>query len=217
MTSFAFVLRKESLGMPSAGGRYEYRVWPRRALPAISDLHRDWTLEFAEKRADIYLLGAHAMPELVKLRNGTRLEIKRRGRDHMGLQYWQVALSQDFLLVPSALDQLAATFALSEALPSSAGLSPAHLVANLLRPPNRVKARIVQKSRLLFRRGTCVAEITHVRLDQRSWMTVAVEDPDPSSAAQAVDDLGLRYLPNQSYADFLLAEPLLIAEPSLDR
>lgn len=212
MTLFTFGPRRIDPDISPTNGRYEYRVWPRRSLSATSDLHRDWVLASAERRADIYLLGSNGTVDLVKLRNGTQLEIKRRGGDQLGLQFWQLALSQDFPLSVFALNRLAAAFGLPRALPQSAGLSAAHLVAALLWPTNRVEARIVEKSRLLFRRGTSTAEITRVILENRSWMTVAVEDPDPVTAARMVACLDLEYLPNQSYGDFLRAGRLLNAE-----
>ena len=212
MTLFTLGMRMIEPDISPTNGRYEYRVWPRHSLSATSDLHRDWVLALAERRADIYLLGAHGMVDLVKLRDGTQLEIKRRGGDQLGLQFWQLALSQDFPLSVFALNRLAAAFGLPRALPQSAGLSAAHLVAALLWPINKVEARIVEKFRLLFGRGTSTAEITRVKLDNRSWMTVAVEDPDPVTAARMVASLDLAYLPNQSYGDFLRAGLLLNAE-----
>ncbi len=218
MTIFAFELRLNSPDAPSGDDRFEYRVWSRAAaaLPTISVLQSNWKPERTEKRADIYLLGENATHALIKLRDGGRLEIKLRGRDHAGLQYWSVAMSQAFPLSPTALDQFTAHLPLPESLQPGAGLSPAHLLAALLWPGSTIETPIVRKSRLLFRRGSCRAEITHVGLSNQSWMTVAIEDAEPISAAHAVDDLRLGRLPNRSYGDFLCAPSLPDAQPSLD-
>lgn len=211
MTSFAFAILSIRPNTSPADGRYEYRVWPNRPISAVSALHRDWVLESAEKRADIYLLGPQMTSSLVKLRNGTRLEIKQRGPDHLGLQYWSVALSQDFPLSSSALRRLEAALMLMQALPIDAGLSPAHLLASLSRCADTIAPQIVRKSRLLFRQGSCRAEIARVGFGNRSRMSVALEDSDPASAGLAVDTLGLGHMPNQSYGDFLRVRLLLAA------
>lgn len=214
MTSFAFAILSTKPDTPPADGRYEYRVWPRRPVSAVSVLHREWVLQSAEKRADIYLLGPQMTTSLVKLRNGTRLEIKQRGPDHMGLQHWSMALSQAYPLSSSALRRFEAALMLSQFLPIDAGLSPAHLLASLSQYAATIEPQIVRKSRLLFRQGSCRAEIARVGLGNRSRMSVALEDPDPMSAGHAVDTLGLGHMPNQSYGDFLHARLLSAAIPS---
>lgn len=215
MTSRTFAILSTGPDSPSADGRYEYRVWPRRPVSAMSALHRDWVLESAEKRTDIYLLGPHMTKSLVKLRNGTRLEIKQRGPDYLGLHYWSVALSQDFPLSTAALNQLEAALMLSQSLPADSGLSPAHLLARLSDYTDTIEPQIVRKSRLLFRQGFCRAEITRVRLGSRSRTSVTIEGPDPEAAGQAVDTLELGQMSNQSYGDFLRRRLLFAANPSL--
>jgi len=216
MSSPAFAILSAASDASPADGRYEYRVWPHRPVPAVSALHRDWVLESAEKRADIYLLGPNMTKSLVKLRNGTRLEIKQRGPDHRGLQYWLVALSQDFPLSSSALRSLEAALMLIQSLPIEAGLSPAHLLAFLSQNAETIKPQIIRKSRLLFRQGSCRAEIARVGLGNLSWMSLALEDADPGAAGLVVNTLALGHMSNQSYGDFLRVRLLLAANPTPD-
>lgn len=217
MTSFAFVIRAGPVAAPSNRGRYEYRIWPRSTPPIAAALQRDWVLDGAEKRDDIYLLGPNSPNALVKLRDGSRLEIKRRAPDHRDLQNWWVALSEEFPLSQSALRQLAAALFISELPPQVASLSPAHFLAALSRHSASSRILTVRKSRLSFRRQSCLAEITRVVWNNRTGLTIALEDPDPDRANQAVNALGLRQWPNRSYGDVLCAQPRLITEPAQPR
>lgn len=212
MTTVAFVLRDAPAELPSHAGRYEYRTWPLRLSSAIPRLQRDWALDGAERRSDIYLLGANSARMLVKLRDGLRLEIKRRGPNQADLQYWSVDLSRNFPLSPAALDQLAVLLLLPNGLPLDSGRSPGHLLARLCEHCTKITPQIIRKARLRFRRGTSQAEVTHVGWQNQSWITVALEDPDQTSAARVVGELGLAHLQNRSYGEFLQARLLQAPE-----
>jgi hypothetical protein len=214
MTSFAFVIREATLQSPSKQGRYEYRIWPRRTPPIVPALQRDWALDGAETRGDIYLLSSNSAIALVKLRDGRRLEIKRRGQDCGNLQHWWVVLSEDFPLPPSALRQLAIALLIPDPLPQTACLSPAHLLAALQKFDDNFETLTVRKSRLSFRQVSCRAEITRVVWANRTGLTIALEDPDPSHAERAIQALELGHWPNRSYGDVLCARPLLTTKPT---
>ena len=60
------------------------------------------------------------------------------------------------------------------------------------------------KSRLLFRRGNCRAEVCRVSVAGWRGVTIALEAADLPSIAEALDDLHLGALPNRSYGEALL-------------
>jgi hypothetical protein len=214
MTSFAFVVRDAIAESPSNQGRYEYRIWPRRVLPIVPTLQRDWTLDGAETRTDIYLLNSNSPNALVKLRDGRRLEIKRRRPNHGNLQHWWVALSEAFPLPPSALRHLATALLIPGLPPQTGCLSPAHLLAALSRFDDGFETLTVRKSRLSFRQKSCRAEITRTAWAGRTGLTIALEDIDPGHAERAVEALELGHWPNRSYGDVLRTRPLLIPKPT---
>ena len=189
-------------------GRFEYRIWPRLTHPAVSILHRSWPLVDAERRADIYLVHASSHRALVKLRDGDRLEIKRRGDCVGSVEYWTMPISAKFPLATAESDALTDALALPEALPADASLSPAHLLAALDargRPVvPKVVSQTVRKSRLLFRSGLCRAEVCRVVAGGWARLTVALEAPDIPSIAAAIEELHLGVLPNRSYAEVLV-------------
>ena len=186
----------------TATGRYEFRVWPRETPQAAAILQKSWPLAGAERRSDIYLLTEHSPERLVKLRAGNRLEAKRRGPDLGLLQYWTHQPYPMFPLSRPDLRNLAEDLGISP-LDSEAGLSPGHLVARLGALAPFVLPVTVRKSRLLFRKANSRVEICHVVTAGWTRLTLAVEDPDPDSALDTLDDLCLGHLPNRSYGDVL--------------
>lgn len=196
-----------------AEGRYEFRVWPRGPASTIALLHSRWPLAGAETRADIYLSTTQSPWTLVKLRAGTRLEIKRRGTDLGVLQYWTCPVSAEFPLSRRLLRALAGALGLPGGLPPEAALTPAHLLAALALAAPRVTPVTVRKARLTFCRGTCRAEICRAAVFGRMRKTVAIEDADPRFARAGIAVLGIDGLPNLSYGDLLRPRLLPLTGP----
>lgn len=195
---------------PDAAGRYEYRVWPHTMnVPAVAKLQSSWLLAGAESRSDIYLVSARSHWTMVKLRSGTRLEIKLREADLAGgLQYWTCPVSSAFPLAPDVRHQLASVIGLPGGIPSEAGLSPAHLLAAVETAMSGILPVPVRKSRLLFENGTCRAEICRATILQHSRLTLSVEDAKASRASTAVQALQLGDMRNLSYGDMLISRLL---------
>ncbi|SRR6056297_168421 len=203
MTEPSFVVHasRRSSGLPNR--RYEYRIWPRQTHPAVSYLQRTWRLVAAEHRNDIYLIPTTRNPALVKLRNGQQLEIKRRIRDVGTIQLWTMPVSTGFPLANAHRAQLAQALALSGGFNVEAGQSPAHLLAALPARAPALVSQMVRKSRLIFRRGNCRAEICRVAVDSWTGLSIALESTDLSSVAIAMDDLQFGQLRNRSYGEVL--------------
>ncbi|MEI4196868.1 hypothetical protein [Roseovarius sp. E0-M6] len=195
----------------AAQGRYEFRVWLRDWPKAASALQRFWPLVGAERRSDIYLLNARSPYRLVKLRAGDRLESKRRGHELGPLQYWVSNSYPIFPLARPELHLLAQELGVAR-LPFDAGLSPAHLVARLGASTPEIMPEPVYKSRLLFRKGSSRVELSRVAAGGQNRVTLALEDPDPKSALQALDTLRIGHLRNRSYGEVLCRRVLPRAE-----
>lgn len=204
-----FVCHAAGRSPGAQGARYEYRVWLGPEDPVVSQLHRGWPLVAAERRSDIYLLGHNPDRVLAKLRDGRRLEIKRRGRDLGTLQHWSMPVSTGFPLSAGARGALAEALSLRSELDADSGRTPAHLLSALGAAGGGVMSFRLRKSRLLFKRGECRAEVCRVATGGRTGLTVALEGPALEPVAQAIDDLGLGARPNLSYGDMLqhLARP----------
>lgn len=204
MTGTAFVIRRSRRSTPPPESRFEYRVWPKSPNVAVSLLHRFWPLTDAERRSDIYLVHPGSDRTLIKLRDGKRLEIKCRESDVGTVQHWTMPVSTEFPLTAARLSDLTGALALRSRLPAAAGLSPAHLVAELDALDVPVVAQTVQKSRLLFGNGSCRAEICRVSVAGWRGLTVALEAATLPGIATALDDLHLGTLPNRSYGEVLV-------------
>lgn len=186
---------------PSDDGRFEYRIWPRQSHPAATRLSSHWRQVGAERRADIYMLHRDSERVLIKLRGGTRIEIKQL-RFRVGtVEHWTMPLSADFPLTASARSMIAEALVLRRRLPETSGLTAAHLLASL---GASIVPLPVRKSRLLFRAASCRAEICRVAVDDWTGHTIALEAPDIPTIAVAIDELELGSLPNRSYGEVLL-------------
>jgi len=195
--------------------RFEFRIWPPVWPGAASQIQRSWRLEGAERRSDIYLLTSHSPVRLVKLRAGARLEAKRRGHDCGPLQSWTRQPYPLFPLSRLALRELADDLG-TDLLPSDAGLSPAHLVAELGASTPAVLPMTVRKSRLLFSKGNCRAEICRVAVSGRPRLTLSIEGPDPNVALKSIEDLRIGHLRNRSYGEMLCHRMLPAAHENTD-
>jgi len=203
MTGTGFVVHPRPRASSASDARYEYRVWVGLAHPVVSQLQRRWPLVAAERRSDIYLLGPRPDRVLVKLRDGRRLEIKKRMRDVGAVQRWTMPLSAGFPLAAGPRAALAQALGQRGGLAPETGLSPAHLLAAFATERTGVVSHTVRKSRLLFERGGCRAEICRIAVSGRTGLSVALEAAALPPIARAIDDLGLGTHPNRSYGDML--------------
>ncbi len=189
----------------SSDARYEYRIWPTTLPRANAHLQNGWTLERCEARSDIYLLSSFSTRQIIKLRDGERLELKSLIGMCGALQLWEVPLATGFPLGLEDLRRVDECLNPAQILNPAARLSPSHLIADLTQPRADVAILNVRKSRALFTRDGCRAEITQVRVAGKPLMTFAIEDPDPDHARRIVRELELEDLPNRDYGDVLRA------------
>lgn len=203
-----FLLIADTAPRQADQGRFEFRVWPRVWPDATILMQKYWPLVGAERRSDIYLVTPCSPFCLVKLRGGTQLETKRRGRDVAALQSWTHEAIGPFPLAPLVVRALARDLQVA-GLPPDAGRSPGQLVACLSSPATRVHSVPVRKSRLIFHGDETRLEICRVVIAGRTRLTLAIEASDPDRALRTVDALGIGHMPNLSYGDVLGAASLL--------
>lgn len=203
MTGAGFVVQSAGRAPGPPDGRYEYRIWPQRLPSAVSRLQHGWPFVAAERRSDIYLLQPKSDVVLVKLRNGQRLEIKRRKRDVGTIQHWTMPVSTGFPLGVSDREALSEALVPRGELDVESGLSPAHLLAALRAQAPAMVAQPVRKSRLLFGDGDCRAEICRAVVGDWAGLTVALEAASLPSIAHSIDDLQFGRFPNRAYGEVL--------------
>ncbi len=194
-------VRNQQLAALPEKGRYEYRIWPLVAHPAISVLYRDWALSKAERRADIYLLQPSSEQILAKLRNGESVEIKRLAARVGTIEHWTMPIAKDFPLTPSIAAAVSELLQLPKGLTATSGMTAAHLLSEVAAS---VVPQTVRKSRLLFRSGECRAEICRVAINDWAGLTIALEASEIPAIARAISNLGIGRLPNRSYGEVLL-------------
>ena len=191
MSNADFVMYSPDRPATLHGGFYSYTCWPRGIPAALARLYRDWECIDAATGDDIYLLTPISDVCVVRLAGGRQLEIRERGRDRGLLQHWRTARSVRFPMCPDALLDLATALGLREMPPNDAALSPAHLVAALSALPDPVRSLTVHTSRLVFRRGTCRAEVASLDPGRGRQFCLSLEAGDEGSILGAIAGLGL--------------------------
>jgi len=204
MSSVNFDVETPEPARAAETGRFEFRCWPGETGALLPYLYRNWSLADCERRADIYLLSAQSLMHLVKLRDGTRLEIKTLAGTMDPLQYWCVEYAEEFPLPRKDLDTIAVKLGVPGPVPPTGCLTPGHLIAALNENGAAMLPVTVGKIRALFLRGSRQTEITHVRFRETHFVSVAFENRDPDILLDAIDELGLGGFVNEHYGEFLL-------------
>lgn len=215
MKETEFILFGHTTRTAHPTGRFEFRSWFDENPPAVGLLQRHWDLTGTEVRSDIYLLSSLSAFHMVKLRDGKQLEIKIRGADAPPLQYWRMPVSASFPLTEDDLLNLETALGLPTPLDHTAAASPAHLLACFAESALPLRITSVRKAKMLFRQGSCVAEIATIKHNGIRSLTVAIDDPDYQSALTAVEELGLVDYRNLSYGEALAPLSLPSFEPEL--
>jgi exopolyphosphatase/guanosine-5'-triphosphate,3'-diphosphate pyrophosphatase len=177
--------------------RWEWRTFGGDLSPALTYL-ADKVPEAKQESDEVYLLSSRCEAS-VKARAGF-LDVKQlEQRDCNGLEQWRPILKATFPLPAETVTQVFDVLH----LPSPAFARPTYsqdaLMAELVRPAPRLRALGVHKARTRFRIGDCLAELTDVTTNGRSFRTFAVESEDRMAVLQTLKDLGLSKVPNRNY------------------
>lgn len=145
---------------------------------------------------EIYLLGPSGGN--VKVRDAL-MDIKvLRETDAAGLEQWTPVLKASFPLDGAQVAQVFEALGLP-APPSPPSCTLEALLAQLSLPGLGVRVVQVQKRRVRYTIGGCMAELSEVRADGQTTRTLAVESEDAAAVLRAVADLGLGGYRNTSY------------------
>jgi hypothetical protein len=184
------------------GGRiYEYRAWPEEAETMASTISRSFRPSQTEQRTDDYLLpvrpcGGSYLP---KIRGGQKFEVKECLGTQAGMEIWKRVVSQKFPLDPGLRGLLASIYP-GVLIPRRALETPRRLVQALA--PHVFLCR-VRKTRQLYRKGPCKAEVTQIEAFGVPAITVALECGRPGPVLEFLDQAPDPHPPNLNYGDWL--------------
>jgi exopolyphosphatase/guanosine-5'-triphosphate,3'-diphosphate pyrophosphatase len=172
--------------------RWEWRTFDDRFAAAESRLG-PVQFERVVESDETYLLSARGR-DAVKARAGL-MDVKHLERvDDDGLELWRPVMKSELPI--SEADARAVVAALGVQAPLSNG---SYDVSGIAEASTAVRVVPVHKRRRQFTFGGCMAELTDVRIGDRSTRTLAIESEQPARVIAAVRALGLSPRPNVSY------------------
>lgn len=175
--------------------RFEFRCWPDLTTALRHDVEARYDLAPAAWRTDIYFPAAHRDDLLIKLRSGSRFDIKACIGWQTPLEIWQMQVASDFPLTADEQAMLAGIFA-----GLSGASDPLADPADALRRLSAVSsARTVKKARRLSDSGGLRAELTEATCAGISHWTLAFECASDSQLMDEMAALSLGHFDNLSY------------------
>jgi exopolyphosphatase/guanosine-5'-triphosphate,3'-diphosphate pyrophosphatase len=182
--------------------RWEWRWFGHRFGPAESRLAA-LTPGAVQQSSETYLLSGDG--DNVKVRDAL-MDIKvLREVNRDGLEQWTPVMKAGF---PLPADEVAKVFAALRLDPpplQRASYDLAQFIDELAVPSGRIRAISVQKRRVRYTVGGCMAELSEVVADGKPTRTIAVESEDAAAVIAAVRSLGLIGYVNTSYPRGLAA------------
>jgi exopolyphosphatase/guanosine-5'-triphosphate,3'-diphosphate pyrophosphatase len=182
--------------------RWEWRWFGHRFGPAESRLAA-LTPGAVQQSSETYLLSGEG--DNVKVRDAL-MDIKvLREVNQDGLEQWTPVMKAGF---PLPADEVAKVFAALRLEPPPlrrASYDLAQFIDELAVPSGRIRAISVQKRRVRYTVGGCMAELSEVVVDGKPTRTIAVESEDAAAVIAAVRSLGLIGYANTSYPRGLAA------------
>ena len=182
-------------------GRYEFRCWPEKPLPAGDILKNEWETRGEKDATDVYILSPVSNRFLVKLRESLIDAKVFRGR-RGALEHWDEHAKIPFPVSRRDVEQgvfpiLGLRGAAGEGIRDQEDFLgrfvPAHPALDALR---------VVKDRVQFARGDCLAETVIVDVGDARYHSLAVESGNPEAVLKEIEALGLEGLKNLNYGRF---------------
>ena len=178
--------------------RWEWRSFGDRFGPAELALTALVPTEVVES-AETYLLSV-GDTDVVKVRDDL-MDVKRRKQvDENGLEQWRPVMKAPFPITAADVGSALSALGVESPRLSRSEYALAELVDEVVGEDPDLLAVEVHKRRHRYRVGECLAELTDVRVGERSTRTIAVESEDPSRVIGTVRELGLAVRPNVNYA-----------------
>ncbi len=182
--------------------RWEWRWFGHRFGPAESRLAA-MTPGAVQQSSETYLLSGDG--DNVKVRDAL-MDIKvLREVNQDGLEQWTPVMKAGFPLPADEVTKVFAALRLDAPPLQRASYDLAQFIDELAVPSGRIRAISVQKRRVRYTVGGCMAELSEVVADGKPTRTIAVESEDAAAVIAAVRSLGLIGYVNTSYPRGLAA------------
>ena len=182
--------------------RWEWRWFGHRFGPAESRLAA-LAPGAVQQSSETYLLSGDG--DNVKVRDAL-MDIKvLREVNQDGLEQWTPVMKAGFPLPASEVAKVFAALRLEPPPLRRASYDLAQFIDELAVPSGRIRAISVQKRRVRYTVGGCMAELSEVVADGKPTRTIAVESEDAAAVIAAVRSLGLIGYVNTSYPRGLAA------------
>jgi len=182
--------------------RWEWRWFGHRFGPAESRLAA-MTPGAVQQSSETYLLSGDG--DNVKVRDAL-MDIKvLREVNQDGLEQWTPVMKAGFPLPADEVTKVFAALRLDAPPLQRASYDLAQFIDELAVPSGRIRAISVQKRRVRYTVGGCMAELSEVVADGKPTRTIAVESEDAAAVIAAVRSLGLGGYVNTSYPRGLAA------------
>ena len=175
--------------MPKIVPRWEWRWFGHRFGPAESRLAA-LTPGAVQESSETYLLSGAG--DNVKVRDAL-MDIKvLREVNHDGLEQWTPVMKAGFPLPATEVTKVFEALRLDPPPLQRASYDLAQFIDELAVPSGRIRAISVQKRRVRYTVGGCMAELSDVVADGKPTRTLAVESEDAAAVVALVRSLGLR-------------------------
>ncbi len=182
--------------------RWEWRWFGHRFGPAEARLAA-LTPGAVQQSSETYLLSGEG--DNVKVRDAL-MDIKvLREVNQDGLEQWTPVMKAGFPLPADEVAKVFAALRLDAPPLRRASYDLAQFIDELAVPSGRIRAISVQKRRVRYTVGGCMAELSEVVADGKATRTIAVESEDAAAVIAAVRSLGLIGYVNTSYPRGLAA------------
>jgi exopolyphosphatase/guanosine-5'-triphosphate,3'-diphosphate pyrophosphatase len=176
--------------------RWEWRWFGHRFGPAESRLAA-LAPSAVQQSSETYLLSGDG--DNVKVRDAL-MDIKvLREVNQDGLEQWTPVMKAGFPLPADEVTKVFAALRLDPPPLRRASYDLAQFIDELAVPSGRIRAISVQKRRVRYTVGGCMAELSEVVADGKPTRTIAVESEDAAAVIAAVRSLGLGGYVNTSY------------------
>ena len=176
--------------------RWEWRWFGHRFGPAESHLAA-LAPGAVQQSSETYLLSGDG--DNVKVRDAL-MDIKvLREVNQDGLEQWTPVMKAGFPLPAGEVTKVFAALRLDPPPLRRAHYDLAQFIDELAVPSGRIRAISVQKRRVRYTVGGCMAELSEVVADGKPTRTIAVESEDAAAVIAAVRSLGLGGYVNTSY------------------
>jgi exopolyphosphatase/guanosine-5'-triphosphate,3'-diphosphate pyrophosphatase len=176
--------------------RWEWRWFGHRFGPAESRLAA-LTPGALQQSSETYLLSGDG--DNVKVRDAL-MDIKvLREVNQDGLEQWTPVMKAGFPLPADEVKKVFAALRLDPPPLRRASYDLSQFIDELAVPSGRIRAIGVQKRRVRYTVGGCMAELSEVVADGKPTRTIAVESEDAAAVIAAVRSLGLTGYVNTSY------------------